>query len=137
MNWIFFTLFTLALFGLPAIATAAAAQATREAAPKAAAVLTERAKIEGLIAAVEKQSGATFIRNGKAHRAAEAADHLRMKWKHAGKRVKSAREFIRHIASASSLTGRKYRIRFSDGREVDAADFFLAELAKLEAPATR
>jgi hypothetical protein len=104
-----------------------------------AAVLTEAAKIEALIAAVEAQPRATFIRNGREHAAPQAAAHLRMKWGRAGSRVKSARDFITHIASKSSLTGRKYRIRFADGREVDAAEFFEAELRRIEAtpPASR
>jgi hypothetical protein len=120
-----------------AFAVVGSATAAAPATPPVVVVLTERAKIEGLIAAVEAQKGAVFIRNGKAHRAPQAASHLRMKWQHAGGKVRSARDFIRHIASASSLTGRKYRIRFADGREVDSAEFFNAELAKIEARATR
>jgi len=97
----------------------------------------ETAKIEALIAAVEARPDAVFIRNGSEHRADAAADHLRLKWRHAGDRIANARDFIRYCATKSSLTGRKYRIRFKDGREVDSADFVLAELAKLETPATR
>ena len=130
-------LFTLACMALAwsavAPATAATPSATR------AAVLTEAAKIEALIAAVEAHPKAIFIRNGREHRAPQAAAHLRMKWGHAGSRVKSARDFIAHVASKSSLTGRKYRIRFADGHEVDAAEFFEAELKRIEAtkPASR
>ena len=94
----------------------------------------EKFKIEALIAAVEAQPNAVFIRNGSEHRAAQAAAHLRMKWRRAGGRIRTAEDFITHLASASSFTGRKYRIRFADGREVDAAVFFRAELAKIEKP---
>ena len=93
----------------------------------------EARKIEALIAAVEAQPDAVFIRNGSEHRASAAADHLRLKWRNAGGRISTARDFIRHCATKSSMTGRKYRIRFADGRVVDAAEFFLAELAKIEA----
>ena len=96
-------------------------------------IAAEKFKIEGLLAAVEAQRGAVFIRNGSEHRAPQAAAHLRMKWRRAGGRIRTADQFITHLATASSLTGRKYRIRFADGREVDAAVFFRAELAKLEA----
>jgi hypothetical protein len=93
---------------------------------------TEKAKIEALIAAVEAMPDAKFIRNGSAHDADAAADHLRLKWRHGGKRIATARDFIRYCATESSLTGRNYRIRFADGREVDSAEFFLAELARIE-----
>lgn len=96
---------------------------------------TETARIEALIAAVGKLRGATFIRNGSEHTAAEAASHLRLKWKNAGKRVRTAEDFIRYCASESSMSGRKYRIRFADGREVDSADFFYAELHRFDAAA--
>jgi hypothetical protein len=108
--------------------------------PMASAAKTppaEAARIEALIAAVESRPDAVFIRNGSEHRADEAADHLRLKWRHAGDRIRTARDFIRYCATKSSLTGRKYRIRFADGREVEAAVFFEAELKRIEAAATR
>lgn len=94
---------------------------------------TEVRKIEALIAAVEARPDAVFIRNGGGHDAEAAADHLRLKWKHAGSRIRTARDFIRYCATKSSMTGRKYRIRFGDGREVEAAVFFEAELQRIEA----
>ena len=90
-------------------------------------------KIEALIAAVESKPDAVFIRNGSEHKAAEAADHLRLKWKHAGDRIRTARDFIRYCATKSSMSGRKYRIRFGDGREMESAVFFEAELQRIEA----
>lgn len=97
------------------------------------ATLTETQKIQALIAAVERESGATFIRNGGEHDAAEAASHLRLKWRNAGKRVRSAGDFIRYCATGSSLSGKPYRIRLANGRELDSADYFRAELRRIEA----
>ena len=77
--------------------------------------------------------GATYIRTGREHRGAEAADHLRLKWKNAGKRVRTAEDFIRYCATQSSMSGRKYRIRLADGRELDSADWFTAELRRYDA----
>jgi hypothetical protein len=94
---------------------------------------TQAQRIEALIAAVGQLRGATFIRNGSEHTAAEAADHLRLKWKNAGKRVRTAEDFIRYCATQSSMSGRKYRIRLSDGRELDSADWFHAELRRYDA----
>ena len=93
----------------------------------------EASKIEALIQAVAKlQDQATFIRNGTAYDAKAAADHLRLKWKNAGRRVKTAQDFIRGCATGSSMSGQPYRIRFQDGREITSADFFWTELKKVD-----
>lgn len=92
----------------------------------------EAQKIEALIQTVAALQGAVFIRNGSEHTPAEAADHLRLKWKNAGKRVKSAADFIRTCGTGSSLSGQPYKIRYKDGREVASADFLWTELKKLD-----
>jgi hypothetical protein len=92
---------------------------------------SERAKIETLIASVEKLPGATFVRNGKAYKPATAAKFLRGKWDDRAGDIRTADDFIVKVASKSSTTGRPYLVRFRDGREVPTADFFRAELAKL------
>ena len=97
----------------------------------------ETAKINALIAAVESRPDAVFIRNGSEHKASDAADHLRLKWRHAGDRIRTARDFIRYCATKSSMTGRKYRIRFADGREMESAAFFEAELRRIESASTK
>lgn len=97
--------------------------------------MTETKKIDALIVSVERLPGAVFIRNGSEYDGKHAADHLRMKWKYAGKRVKTAEDFIRCCASASSMSGKKYRIRFADGRTVDAEQFFHQQLRLIEAGA--
>jgi hypothetical protein len=93
----------------------------------------EAAKIEALIQAVASLQGATFVRNGSEHTPKEAADHLRLKWKNAGGRVKTAPDFIKYCASGSSLSGRPYEIRLKDGRTILARDWFWTELKRLEA----
>ncbi len=93
----------------------------------------EARKIEALIQAVERLQGqATFLRNGSEHDAKAAGDHLRLKWKNAGRRVKTAQDFIRGCATGSSMSGEPYRIRFKDGHEVSSADFFWTELKKID-----
>ena len=94
--------------------------------------LSEAEKIERLIAAVAQQTDAVFVRNGREHSSAEAAEHLRRKWKAAGDRVTTAEAFIEQIASRSSLSGTAYSIQFSDGREMTSAEFLRNELRKLQ-----
>lgn len=84
----------------------------------------EVAKIRYLIESVETLQGATFIRNGDEYDARKAADHLRLKLKRAGERVKTAEDFIRLCGSKSSLSGKAYRIRFPDRTTVEAETFF-------------
>jgi hypothetical protein len=89
----------------------------------------EQQKIGWLIGSVAALHDARFIRNGQAYDAARAADHLRLKLRFAGDRVKTAEEFINYCATRSSMSGRRYSIRFGDGRTVDAATFLRARLA--------
>lgn len=84
----------------------------------------EADKIQYLISSVVTLKGSKFIRNGKGYDAKTAGDHLRLKLKAAGDRVKTAEDFIRLCASRSSVSGEPYRIRFSDGVTMEAEVFF-------------
>ena len=55
-------------------------------------------------------SGCSFIRNGKAHEAADAADHLRLKYRRGKRYVNSAEQFIDRLASESSWTDKPYSV---------------------------
>jgi hypothetical protein len=77
---------------------------------------------------VETLRGVTFLRNGSEYDAKNAADHLRLKLKTAGNRVKTAEDFIRLCGSKSSVSGKAYRIRFPDGNTKDTETFFREEL---------
>lgn len=88
----------------------------------------EAAKIQYLIASVETLKGAKFIRNGSEYDARSAANHLRLKLKNAGKRVRTAEDFIKYCGSKSSMTGEPYLIKFSDGTAVKAEVFFRKRL---------
>ncbi len=94
--------------------------------------LTEEQKINHLIHYIEKMD-AQFIRNGVSYSSTEAADHLRMKREKAGKRIKTAKEFIDFIASKSSISGEAYQIKFKNGSVFNARDVLYYELKKLEA----
>lgn len=102
----------------------------------APAPAAEAQLIEALIQAVGGLQGAVFLRNGSEHSPQQAADHLRLKWKNAGTRVRTAPDFIRLCATGSSVSGRPYEIRFKDGRTVPARDWLWTELKRLD-PARR
>jgi hypothetical protein len=92
----------------------------------------EQTRIEYLLAAIGAQPGAQFIRNGKAYDAQAAIDHLRVKLRHAGARVRTAEDFIRYCGSESSRSGEPYQIRFDDGHVVPSAVFFRQKLAEFD-----
>ena len=98
-------------------------------APALARPSGEQARIEYLIESVAALNGARFIRNGAEFNSREAADHLRVKLRNAGSRVRTAEDFILYCATGSSTSGEKYRIRLADGRTVDTADFLHGKLA--------
>jgi hypothetical protein len=92
---------------------------------------SEAAKIRYLIGSIEALQGVTFLRNGGEYDSKRAADHLRLKLKTAGDRVKTAEDFIRLCGSKSSVSGEAYRIRFPDGTTTDAEAFFHERLKAL------
>ena len=92
----------------------------------------ERQKIESLIKQVGDLKDAKFIRNGSTYEVSSAVRFLRGKWDANATEVKSARDFIDKVASASSTSGKSYLIRFKDGHEIESREFLLAELQKLE-----
>lgn len=103
------------------------------AASHAAAPAVEQVRIDRLIDAVAQQRDVQFVRNGKAYGSADAATFLREKLKSRGADVTSAEQFIDRIASSSSTSGRPYRIRFADGREVPSGEYLHARLKALDA----
>jgi Family of unknown function (DUF5329) len=92
----------------------------------------EGQKIAYLIASIETLQGAQFIRNGTAYDAKAAADHLRLKLRMAGSRVVTADDFIRLCASASSVSGIPYEIKFADGRVVSSEAYLRQQLAEFK-----
>lgn len=96
------------------------------------AALSEKAKIEALIARVEKLDGAVFIRNGSDYDAKTAAKFLRGKWGRNESEIKTAGDFIAKAATGSATSGKPYLIRFKDGVQTECGVFLSTELKKLE-----
>ena len=94
---------------------------------------SEMAKIQYLIASVEALEGAKFIRNGREYDVRAASNHLRLKLKTAGDKVRTAEDFIKLCASKSSMTGEPYLIRLADGTTVKSEVFFRDKLKKFTA----
>jgi hypothetical protein len=93
--------------------------------------IIEQQKIEALIEQIGSLKDAKFVRNGSAYGPSTAVRFLRGKWNHNLAEVKSARDFIDKVASVSGTSGKPYRIRFNDGKEIESREFLLAALKKL------
>jgi hypothetical protein len=94
--------------------------------------LTEKEKIDHLITYIRNLQGTTFIRNGDEYPAKDAAEHLQMKRRKAGDKVKTARDFIDGLASESYISGKEYQIRMKDGKTYKSRDVLMRELERIE-----
>jgi hypothetical protein len=74
------------------------------------------------------QSDCTFIRNGKAHTAKEAVDHMQRKYAHYKDDIKTPEDFIRLSASKSLISGRPYMVKTKAGRMMKSETWLLEAL---------
>ena len=93
---------------------------------------SEDKRIEYLLQTVEALKGSVFIRNGTGYGGKDAGQHLRLKLKMAGDRVKTAEGFIEICAARSSVSGAAYKIRLPDGTISEPAPFFRAKLREYD-----
>ena len=76
------------------------------------------------------KSDATFIRNGQTHTPAEAVNHIKAKYEHFKKDIKTPEDFIRLSASKSLLTGQPYLVRTKEGKEIQLSAWLTDALEK-------
>ena len=96
------------------------------------APIDETKKIEALIAHVEGLQDAKFVRNGIEYDAKTAGAFLRGKWDTNKARIKTAADFIEHVATKSSTSGKPYLIRLKDGKEHKSGDYLTEQLKLLK-----
>jgi len=92
----------------------------------------EQSRIEKLIRYVESQKAMKFIRNGTEYTSEDAGKFLRGKLEAMGSEVTTARQFIKRIASRSSMSGQPYHVRLADGQMLLAENFLEEELQRIE-----
>ena len=56
-------------------------------------------------------SSCTFVRNGSEYPAQKASDHLAGKYRWVGGRISTAEEFIKYLATQSSMSGEPYHVK--------------------------
>lgn len=82
------------------------------------------ATVEYLLGEVAR-SEAVFIRNGKEHTPAGAAEHICKKYQHFKEQIKTGEDFIRLSATQSLVSKKPYTIRFPDGKTIPTAEYLL------------
>lgn len=92
--------------------------------------IREAGKIIYLLQEIEN-SPCRFIRNGKSYAGIEAARHLKWKYSFSRDRIKTAREFLEHIADRSIKSGKPYRVDI-EGRTYPLRKVLSHELVRLE-----
>ena len=74
-------------------------------------------------------SSCTFVRNGTEYPAAKARDHLETKYRFVGGRITTAEDFIKYLATGSSVSGAPYHVRCGQTDQLSGA-WLTAELAR-------
>ena len=97
---------------------------------------TSAAEIDFLLKTVE-QSPCVFNRNGKNYPSEKATKHLRKKYNYGLRKYDhiTAEQFIEHIASKSSWTGRPYTIQCGDDPVTPSAVWLTDQLSRYRAAA--
>lgn len=75
-----------------------------------------------------KNSDVIFIRNGKEYSAKDAEEHIRSKYTHYYKKIKTTEEFIEKSATKSILSGDVYQVKLKDSAKIETSVWLLAEL---------
>ncbi len=88
---------------------------------------------EYLISTVAK-SDATFVRNGSNYTAKEASEHMRRKYDHFKKEIKTPEDFIEKCASKSEMSGKPYTVKFADGKNMRCDEWMKKLLAERKVP---
>ena len=84
------------------------------------------AEIQYLLETIEG-SGCTFVRNWSEYPAEEARSHMQMKLDYAKDKITKTEQFIKYIATKSSVTGKEYKI-VCDGQEYSSAAWLTEKL---------
>jgi len=77
-----------------------------------------------------RDSGVTFERNFGSHDSVEAASHIEKKYQHFKDEIDSPEKFIELSATASLVTGKKYRVITEQGEEIPAGEWLNDELKR-------
>lgn len=67
-----------------------------------------------------QRSDCVFVRNGNDHAPEDAAEHIRKKFRHFRKKIKTTDDFIKRAATGSLMSGKPYQVRCPPHNETEA-----------------
>jgi hypothetical protein len=98
---------------------------------QAAQTSSLNATVEKLLTAVEK-SDCKFVRNGSEHNGKDASAHMRRKYEHFKKDIKTPEDFIEKCASKSELSGKPYSVKLPDGKTIRCDEWLKKTLLEIQ-----
>ena len=75
-----------------------------------------------------KNSACDIVRNGSAHNAADALEHIQKKYDYFKDDISTSEEFIAYAATKSTMTGRYYLVECKGKEKLKTKDWLLQEL---------
>jgi hypothetical protein len=93
---------------------------------------SELQRINGFLELLSTKTDITFIRNGSSYPVEKAVSHLKSKLKQARNKISSGEEFVEHVASKSSISGKPYEIILPNGNKLLARDYFYELLKEVD-----
>lgn len=94
---------------------------------------SEHQKVMFLLNKLSEYDNLTFVRNGSEYKADAAVEHLLRKYDYAKDDLKTAKDFILHCASRSSLSGKPYLVIYKNGKKENSQDFLFRLLKDFDA----
>lgn len=89
---------------------------------------SQKPEVQHLLEFVET-SDCTFERNGKKYDAADAANHIRKKYKYFRNKISTTEEFIEYSGTKSTMSGKPYLIYCDDNPPRESSVWLLEELS--------
>jgi hypothetical protein len=79
----------------------------------------ELRRVEALLGLLATKQDIAFVRNGSRYQVDKAVSHLRTKLRRAKGRISTCEQFVDHVASGSTISGKPYQVILPDGTTMD------------------
>ena len=89
---------------------------------------SQKPEVQHLLEFIET-SDCIFERNGKKYDAADAADHIKKKYRYFRNKISTTEEFIEYSGTKSTMSGKPYLIYCGDKDPITSQTWLLEELS--------
>jgi len=88
---------------------------------------SQKPEVEHLLEFVES-TDCTFERNGKKYDGADAAKHIKRKYKYFRNKITTTEEFIEYSGTKSTMSGKPYLVYCADAGPIESKTWLMEEL---------